>query len=73
MFDAREIQGELWLAGRLGIDDLYAGATTREKRRERLREEILSRGLSQAVLGRGKEGLAETYSRAFERLYGQAL
>lgn len=73
MWDSREIQGELWLAGRLGIDDLYGGTTTREQRRERIREEILGRGLAQVVLGRGRDRLAETYSRAFERLYGAPL
>jgi hypothetical protein len=72
-FDAREVQGELWLAGRLGIDDLYAGLTTREKRRERIREAILDRGLEQVVLGRAPDGKADTYSRAFERLYRQPL
>jgi hypothetical protein len=72
-FDAREVQGELWLAGRLGIDDLYGGVTTREQRRERLREEILNRGLAQVVLGRGPDGKSDTYSRAFARVYREAL
>jgi hypothetical protein len=72
-FDPRTIQGEIWLAGRLGIDDLYAGVTTREQRRERLREEILNRGLAQVVLGRGPDGNADTYSRVFMRLYREAL
>jgi hypothetical protein len=72
-FDPRTIQGEIWLAGRLGIDDLYAGVTTREQRRERLREEILNRGLAQVVLGRAPDGKSDTYSRAFERLYREAL
>jgi hypothetical protein len=72
-FDPRTIQGEIWLAGRLGIDDLYGGVTTREQRRERLREEILNRGLAQVVLGRAPDGKADTYSRAFERLYCEAL
>jgi hypothetical protein len=72
-FDPRTIQGEIWLAGRLGIDDLYAGVTTREQRRERLREEILNRGLAQVVLGRGPDGNADTYSRVFLRLYREAL
>lgn len=72
-FDPRTIQGEIWLAGRLGIDDLYGGVTTREQRRERLREEILNRGLAQVVLGRGPDGKSDTYSRVFERLYREAL
>ncbi len=72
-FDPRTIQGEIWLAGRLGIDDLYGGVTTREQRRERLREEILNRGLAQVVLRRGPDGNADTYSRVFLRLYGEAL
>jgi hypothetical protein len=72
-FDPRTIQGEIWLAGRLGIDDLYAGVTTREQRRERLREEILNRGLAQVVLGRGPDGNSDTYSRVFMRLYREAL
>jgi hypothetical protein len=72
-FDPRTIQGEIWLAGRLGIDDLYGGVTTREQRRERLREEILNRGLAQVVLGRGPDGNADTYSRVFMRLYREAL
>ena len=73
IFDPRTIQGEIWLAGRLGIDDLYGGVTTREQRRERLREEILNRGLAQVVLGRGPDGNADTYSRVFMRLYREAL
>jgi hypothetical protein len=81
-FDPRTIQGEAWLAGRLGIVDLHGGVTTtslypgnspQEQRRERLREEILNRGLAQVVLGRGPDGNADTYSRVFMRLYREAL
>lgn len=68
-FDPRTIQGEIWLAGRLGIDDLYGGVTTREQRRERLREEILNRGMANATVGRGPDGQPESFGRVFERLY----
>lgn len=73
IWDSRLIQGEMWLAGKLGIDDLYGGVTTVEKRRERLREEILVRGIANDRAGRTASGESETYARAFERLYRQPL
>lgn len=56
--DLDELRGEMRLAQRLRIRDLFTGVTTREERRERIREAILQL----------KERTAA--AREFERLYG---
>jgi hypothetical protein len=84
IYDPDSILAEITLAARLGIYGLFAGdgrpyskkisdPAARKRRRERLRKEILKRGLAQKVVGRGPDGTVYTYSRAFERLYRQPL
>ena len=72
-WDGRRVQGELWLARRLGIADLYRGVTSRESRRERLRVEIMAGGLANQIAGTNAAGEQETFERCFERLYGEPL
>ncbi len=85
IYDPDSFLAELTLAVRLGIYGLFAGdgrpysekrissPTARKRRRERLRKEILKRGLAHEVVGRGPDGTVYTYGRAFQLLYRQAL
>jgi hypothetical protein len=61
--------GEGELAKRCDIADLYAGATTTDSRRERLRAAVLER--DPAIAWRGPTGKPETYGEAFARVYGE--
>ena len=63
---------EAWLANRLGDRTLFAGTTTPETRRERMRQRIIGDGRQEDVAGR-RNGVEETYGALFERLYGEAL
>ena len=63
---------QYWFARRLNRPGLFAGITTAEQRRERIRNEILSRGLADEPIGR-RMGVSETHQETFERLYGQPL
>lgn len=63
---------EDWICRRLRLD-LFAGTTTPDERRERLRREILERDLAEAIAGKRKGHPAETWRDIFERVYGQPL
>ena len=68
-----EVIAELWLARRLGLPLSWAGGvTTREMRRDRIRAEILERGLADAIAGNAK-GRPETWAEVFQRIYRQPL
>jgi len=71
--EARIDRGEAWLAGRIGIKNLNQGLTTRESRREHIRTEIRAGGLANLEAGKRADGRAETFSSAFERLFGEPL
>ena len=71
--EARIDRGEAWLAGRVGIKNLNLGLTTRESRREHIRTEIRAGGLANLEAGKRADGRAETFSSAFERLFGEPL
>jgi len=59
---------ELWIAQRLRRPDLYAGVTSVDERRERVRAVILEQGLADvAVKGQ------TTWRQAFERAFRQPL
>ena len=67
-FDDRLRRGEQWFAARLNWPAIYAGLTTPEIRRDRIRAGIKDRNL-QDVKWKGEE----TVAQLFERLYGEAL
>lgn len=62
--------GESELAKRCGVEDIYAGNTTTESRRERLRALVLER--DPAIAWKGPTGKPETYAEAFARIFGEA-
>lgn len=69
-----ELRHELWLANRLerhGVQ-VFAGDTTAEVRRERMRTAILEAGL-EAVIAGSRSSKPETYRDCFQRLYGVPL
>lgn len=66
-------QVELWIAQRLGEPGLFAGVTTPEERRERVRALIERRQLHLAIAGRGPGGKAETWEALYLRVYQQSL
>lgn len=61
--------GERELAKRCGIENIYAGDTTTESRRERVRARVME--LDPAIAWRGPTGKPETYAEAFARIYGE--
>lgn len=64
---------ESWIARRLDRPDLFAGVTTAEERRERVRAAILEGRMEEAVAGRRAGYGCETWRETFERVYGQPL
>lgn len=63
---------EFRFARKLQRPDLFIGVTTSEQRRDRIRQEILARGLADEPIQR-RMGVAETYREAFKRQFGQPL
>lgn len=61
--------GERELAERCGIADIYAGDTSTDARRERVRKAVLER--DPAIAWRGPTGKPETYAEAFARVYNE--
>lgn len=61
--------GEVELAKRCGIEDIFAGDTSTDSRRERVREAVLER--DPAIIWRGPNNKPETYGEAFARCYGE--
>ena len=66
------VKVESWICDRLR-KDLFAGLTTPDERRERLRQEILGRDMADAIAGKRKGESAETWAELFERLHGMPL
>lgn len=68
---------ELWFSRRLeqhGVCTIFAGVTTPEERRERIRELILVRGCDMTIIGRNPgTRRPETYREAFERAFKEPL
>lgn len=64
---------EAWIVRRLGEPDLFAGITTAEERRERVRELIERRQLRLAIAGRNPSGKPETWQALYERVYGRPI
>lgn len=64
---------ETWIARRLGEPGLFAGVTTADERRERVRELIERRQLRLAIAGRNPSGKPETWQALYERVYGRPI
>lgn len=68
-----DLEHEMWLANRLRLHgEIFAGVTTSEIRKQRVREAIERLG-TEVVVGRGKDRQPVTYRQAFETLYGEPL
>lgn len=67
------IATETWIARRLRRPDLFAGVTTPDDRRERVRAAILEGRMAEAIAGKRTGQSAETWRELFGRIYGQAL
>ncbi len=66
-------QIETWIIRRLGEPDLFAGVTTADERRERVRELIERRQLRMVLAGRNPSGKPETWQALYERAYGRPI
>jgi hypothetical protein len=64
---------EVWISRRLQRPDLFAGVTTPDERRERVRQAILDGRMAMAIAGKRAGQSAETWREVFERVYGVAL
>lgn len=64
----KDAELEAWICKRLALRDLFAGITSTELRRDRLKVVLEQRELSDAIAGKF-EGRALTWRALFERLY----
>jgi len=73
--ELRHLDHEMWLAKRLGEHGqaVFTGDTDRQKRKERFRKAIKDAGFECVIVGRAKNGDAETYESCFARLFGEPL
>lgn len=67
------IATEAWIARRLRRFDLFAGVTTADERRERVRAAILEGRMADAIAGKRSGAECETWSALFLRVYQQPL
>jgi hypothetical protein len=69
-----ELDGELWLAKRLGAHGVavFGGVSDRAERVQRIRQAIRDNGLEQVICGR-RDHKPSTYREVFQRLYGEPL
>jgi hypothetical protein len=71
------LNAEMWLAGRMREHDVHTvfdGVTDSDMRKARFREAIVRGGLEFVMACHAEDGrTAETYSEAFERIYGEPL
>jgi hypothetical protein len=65
----RDDQLEAWICDRLHLRDLFAGHTSTETRRDRLKVVLLERSLSESIAGR-YDGKPVTWAKLFKQLYG---
>lgn len=66
-------QVEVWIASRLQRPDLFAGVTTADERRERVRRVILDRDMAEAIAGKRAGQSCETWGELYRRVYGRDL
>jgi hypothetical protein len=71
----KNLDAELWILKRLQMHlaQVFDGRTDPDVRRERVRLAIIAGGLESIVIGHRAGGGSETYTQAFERLYGEPL
>lgn len=68
----RDAELEAWICARLKLRDLFAGVTSTETRRDRLKVVLLERGLTESNAGKF-EGKPVTWRALFARLYRDEL
>lgn len=68
----REAELEAWICERLHLRDLFAGVTSTEIRRDRLKVVLLQRGLVESIAGRF-EDKPISWRELFKKLYGEEL
>lgn len=64
---------ESWIARRLQRPDLFAGVTTPDQRRERVRQVIVDGRLEHGIAGKRDGVTCETWADLFQRVYGEPL
>lgn len=68
----KDAELEAWICTRLCLRDLFAGVTTTEIRRDRLKCVLLERGLAGSVAGKiGRDPVS--WRALFQKLYGEEL
>jgi hypothetical protein len=68
----RDTELEQWICERLKLRDLFAGDTTTEIRRDRLRVTLLERGLTESIAG-SRGGKTVKWRAIHKQLYGEDL
>lgn len=63
---------EAWICMRLNLRDLFAGVTTTETRRDRLKVVLLERGLTESIAG-SRDRKPITWRALFQQLYNEPL
>ena len=63
---------EAWICKKLGLRDLFAGTTTTDTRRDRLKVVLTERGLADSHAG-SFDGKRISWRQIFTRLYGGSL
>lgn len=64
----KDAESEAWICARLNLRDLFAGHTSTEIRRDRLKAVLLERGLTESIAGR-RDGKPITWRALFKSLY----
>lgn len=68
----RDANLEAWICDRLKLRDLFAGSTTTEIRRDRLKVVLLERGLVESIAGT-RDRKPVTWRVLFKTLYAEEL
>lgn len=68
-----QLKGEIWISRHLGCEDLFGGDTNLNQRRERVRIEIIRRGLGDVVAGKSAAGQQITWAQMFALTYEEPI
>jgi hypothetical protein len=68
----KDAELEAWICERLQLRDLFAGVTSTETRRDRLKVVLLERELTESIAGRA-DGKPITWRDLFKQLYDEEL